>query len=86
MKKQQLETLTTDELRKKQRLYNLIIYALITLMLLYGSVMFYLMFTGSWQAQNPFIVTPIFLFVILMIVNSAKSKVLNEIKKREKNK
>lgn len=84
--KKKLESYSLDELKKRQKVFKVFNYGLITLMLLYGIVMFYLMFTGSWQAQNPFIVTPIFLFVILMIVNSAKSKVLNEIKKREKNK
>ncbi len=82
MAKKEISDYSTEELKSNEKTLKVVVYILMVILVIYGITMFYLMFTGGWQAQNPVIVMPFFLFVIMVLVNSKRSKVQAELKRR----
>lgn len=69
-------------LKKAQNLKRLTQIFTVT-MIIYGIVMFYLMFTGQWQANNnPLIIIPMLFVVIFMFLNNTRMAVSKEMARR----
>lgn len=81
------EELTDIELEQKAKNYKNLSFILSIIVVFYGIIMFYLMFTGEWKSDNnPTILVPVFFIFIVVLVNSLRKKVIAEIKKRQNTK
>jgi hypothetical protein len=65
MKKEELEKLPTEELEKKIKSGNSILYAALMLFIIYGVYMIYQMIQGTWEPGVQ-IAVPLFLFAALI--------------------
>lgn len=65
MKKEDLEKLSNEELKKKIKSGTSVFYVALALLILYGGYMFYKMFEGTWEMGSQ-IAIPLFIFAAML--------------------
>lgn len=82
MKKEELEKLTVEELKRKIKSSTSILFASLVLLILFGVYMFYQMLEGTWKAGVQ-IAVPLILFAAMIPIMNNLRELKEELHKRK---
>ncbi|NCT17839.1 MAG: hypothetical protein AUK33_07355 [Flavobacteriaceae bacterium CG2_30_34_30] len=85
MKKEELETFSTEVLKKRLKAANSVLLVSYVLAALYVIYLLYTIIKGTWEPQAPQIIIPVLFLAVLLPTISMRKKIKEELKRRGQN-